>query len=671
MRQRRCVLAILSLLLSLHSPGSGEAFTGLQSQRAAGSVAEPPQQNQSLCGSMSTDRVLRATETPYVLCAARGMNVTGGATLHIEPGVTVLAEPGARLRIMTDGALHAAGSQASLIRIRGADPVPGSWIGLWIESDAQQNELSFVEVAHGGNGRYGSLLLSQQARVLIQNSVFRDSGTWGVNVASPGVSLPDFRANRFHGNTLTPLRIYAQQMHWIDGESRFSGNGRDVIEVPRGTLSQDAQVWRRTTVPFLLRGYINVSVPLEIEPGFRMLVADGAQSLRIRTDGSIRAVGTAAEPIRFTADTSQPGAWSGIWIESAAGNELRFVEIAHGGRGGGFHNLLLGGSAAVTVTDSIIRDSAAVGINVSSRSALLSEAGNFFARNALGDIRSEGEVRIVGGAPPFEPTDHESPAGLARAPDNVLAAPHEAGTGAERAQGFGNDQAATQSDAAQAPCPLGQGAVCGVDGYSYADACAAACARVAVRHAGPCEADPAIDHPVRLPDFEAELAPGETATFTLSEIRDDDGNVIADFRDYSFVSGSFDRDTVSMLTGAATTRVTLLREIAQAYSFEYEAVGPAGQLGRGSITISPALRLTVSGTVRDTRNAEQIPGVMVELVPEGVSAITDVQGNFVLRNLRSRSGTLIASHPAYDAARVDIDGQSHVEISMLPHMENQ
>lgn len=355
--------------------------------------------NLALCGTLTTDRVLVSSSEPYVLCRS-GASVTGGATLAIEPGVTIVAEPGAALRVRTDSVLRAIGSEADPILFAGVDPTPGSWTGIWLESSAQENELSWVEIAHGGTSSYANLYLDQSASIRISNSTFRDAGTWGVHVADSSVSLPDFRANRFHGNSLSPIRMFANQMRWIDGDSRFTGNGQDLIEIRQGTLSGDPHVWRRTTVPFLLAGSVSVDTRLEVQPGFRLLAADGAGSIRIRRDGSISAVGTADQPIRFTSASGEPGAWSGLWIESDRNNELRFVEIAHGGRGS-LDNIYLGSGATVTVENSVIRNGAAYGINVASGTATVAQTGNFFQNNASGDLRLGAEVMTLGGVPQF------------------------------------------------------------------------------------------------------------------------------------------------------------------------------------------------------------------------------------------------------------------------------
>jgi hypothetical protein len=170
----------------------------------------------------------------------------------------------------------------------------------------------------------------------------------------------------------------------------------------------------------------------------------------------------------------------------------------------------------------------------------------------------------------------------------------------------------------------------------------------------------------RLADFEAVLRPGETTSFMLDVVRDENGNVIDDFRDFRFTGGNFDPEVISMLTGDNTTRVTLQRSIQEPYSFEYTAVNSDRQIGCGTITIRPAQGFSVSGTVRDARSQEVIPGAQVVVAGSNLGAITDVQGNFILRNLPSLQGTLIVSIVGYETAQVPINGNSHLDIGLVP-----
>jgi len=174
-------------------------------------------------------------------------------------------------------------------------------------------------------------------------------------------------------------------MRWIDGDSTFSGNGDDVIEVPVNVTihGPETHTWSKTQVPFAVSVGFQVRTHVVVEPGFQLWASGG--HIRVQSDGSISAVGSPLDVVLFTARPEVPGTWGGFWIESAdARNEFEYVEIAYGGAPD-FHNILLGGASYLEVRDSLIRDSAACGIRVPTGASLrLSDVD--FDNNAGGDV---------------------------------------------------------------------------------------------------------------------------------------------------------------------------------------------------------------------------------------------------------------------------------------------
>ncbi len=362
-------------------------------KHASVAVTVEPKLDLELCGTIARDRTLDIVGTPYVLCRG-GAAVTNGAVLRIEPGVTVVSD-GGTLQIQgsyTDfvtkrfhpaGVIVAVGTADAPIRFTGAVAEPGSWGGIWIRSEDELNRLSFVEVAYGGLRDRRNLELTSEGRVTITDSVFRNALGYGLFVGSGNVELPGFARNTFYGNSSAAIRMNPQHMPYMDGASTFAANGVDAIEVRSGSLpGPHTIVWPSTTAPFWLAGRIDVDTRLEVAPGFQA-VASGSW-IRVRSGGTIVAVGTRDQPISFTGYPPEPGAWNGIRIESdAPDNEFHHVDIAHGGGAAGYHNITL--SAHLTLTGSTIRDSARCGIWLG-RGAALSTSENTFFGNASGDI---------------------------------------------------------------------------------------------------------------------------------------------------------------------------------------------------------------------------------------------------------------------------------------------
>ena len=347
-----------------------------------------------VCGYIRHNRTLDIIDAPYVLCRG-GATVTDGAVLRIEPGVTVVSEGGrlhihsaytnyATKRFHPAGLIYAVGTEDAPIRFEGVRAEPGIWGGIRITSADQHNQLTFVEVAHGGLRDRHNVELTGQARVTITDSLFRDALGHGLFVGSATVDLAGFARNSFHGNSGAGMRIDLMHMPSIDEASTFTANGVDAIEVRSGTTlsGPETHVWPRTQAPFWLTRGINVNTHLDIEPGFQSVASE--TWIRVWSEGSITAVGTPLEPISFTGYPPEPGAWSGIRIESdSPENQLQHVDIAHGGRASRHNNITLSGR--LTLTDSTVRDSAACGIQLG-RNATLTESDNTYFGNASGDI---------------------------------------------------------------------------------------------------------------------------------------------------------------------------------------------------------------------------------------------------------------------------------------------
>lgn len=172
---------------------------------------------------------------------------------------------------------------------------------------------------------------------------------------------------------------------------------------------------------------------------------------------------------------------------------------------------------------------------------------------------------------------------------------------------------------------------------------------------------------IRLTDFEAVLRPGETTSFMLGVVTDENGNVIDDFKDFRFTGGNFNPEIISWETkGESTTHVTLQSNIHEPYSFEYYAVNLEEQIGCGTITIRPVSEVSVSGTVMDAITQDPIPGVQVQIADRQRATETNDQGSYEFTNLSSLDGVLIVSHVGYETARVSIGRNTIVNITLHP-----
>ncbi len=135
---------------------------------------------------------------------------------------------------------------------------------------------------------------------------------------------------------------------------------------------------------YLVNKLLFVRSNLTVEPGVRIaFTADSG--LTVSTTGSIKAVGTSAEPCVFTGEQAVKGFWRGLNILSNdTNNELVYCVVEYGG-GKGFDgadlrtNIMVANSGRLKMENSISRSSAGYGIYTRGQSAVL----DGFANNIL------------------------------------------------------------------------------------------------------------------------------------------------------------------------------------------------------------------------------------------------------------------------------------------------
>jgi hypothetical protein len=138
-------------------------------------------------------------------------------TLTIEPGTTVLFEPGEAFGIGYAGwdyvTLVADGTAGTII-FDGVVPEPGGWAGIDFGPATQlvgESRLIHCRIAHGGSprprGAGGNVLISGNAPI-IRDCDIRDSASWGIWLYDVSVAEPDSleAANRFEGNAAGKVR---------------------------------------------------------------------------------------------------------------------------------------------------------------------------------------------------------------------------------------------------------------------------------------------------------------------------------------------------------------------------------------------------------------------------------------------------------------------------------
>ena len=292
------------------------------------------------------------------------VRVPAGVTLTVEPGVQVMGEGYAELKVQ--GHLSAVGTETQPITFTSsADSGPQQWAGLVF--DGGTGELRHVTVRYGGDqdslNRYSNItvqdvlsgavriessvireeygyyssstdygLYVENSRVVVSDTLFANNGNEDGDYAlyATGDSVITVTHSTFQDNVGWAAWMEVDDVHRMSG-NLFSGNGHDRVRIPGGSTAETG-VWRAQSG---LAGYdlqddvrVPAGVTLTVEPGVQVM-GEGYAELKVQ--GHLSAVGTETQPITFTSSAdSGPQQWAGLVFDGGTG-ELRHVTVRYGG----------------------------------------------------------------------------------------------------------------------------------------------------------------------------------------------------------------------------------------------------------------------------------------------------------------------------------------------------
>ncbi|MCA9968824.1 MAG: right-handed parallel beta-helix repeat-containing protein, partial [Anaerolineales bacterium] len=241
---------------------------------------------------------------PYLLAGVVGVHHVGtapGSTLTIEPGVVVQSEG---VGFYVEGQLQAVGTAVSPILFTADTPTAGSWDGLHIQGTAQApntgSTLAYVTVAYGGQYKSANLHLDWAAAT-ITHCTFRDAvslGAFPVHGILAADSTAVIRDSHFANNHDYAVYFSALSADPVLENLTAAGNGTDGIALIHSDLA-GAHRWEASGLPYYLLGQVDVlaGAELTVAPGVEVRAAGSPLDVA----GTLRAIGTAARPITFTA----------------------------------------------------------------------------------------------------------------------------------------------------------------------------------------------------------------------------------------------------------------------------------------------------------------------------------------------------------------------------------
>ncbi len=304
------------------------------------------------------------------------LTIAAGVTLSIQPGVVLLPKA-----IIVKGTLKAEGTAEEPIVFTGDEEKAwGEWQNIKFEPGSGKSVLDHVEVKYGGFISGSGGVEISAASPTITNSVFYKNKGYGI--LSPDGGSPEIAANSFSANGGSSAIRYAAgngesgeiNIHDNDVEygnggiyvgingtgsavgTDLSGNtivgtsgtgltysGPDIpTNITENTLIANSNngiyvdgtvahssTWKDAGTLMHLSSDLTIAagVTLSIQPGVVLLPK------AIIVKGTLKAEGTAEEPIVFTGDEEKTtGEWKNIKFESGSGaSVLNYVEVKFGG----------------------------------------------------------------------------------------------------------------------------------------------------------------------------------------------------------------------------------------------------------------------------------------------------------------------------------------------------
>lgn len=290
-------------------------------------------------GEIDTNEVWWPSANPHVLT---GNVYTGdNVTLTIKPGCVVQAEADVELYCgyANPGSIIAVGTPDSAITFTSrTDTVAGFWKGLsFYAQTISTARMSYCNVLFAGktSDNQGAVVV-EGFELSFDHNLVRKSGTCGVWLGS-SASFADFTSNTITGCVKYPVHIASNYVGTLGAGNTLTGNTKSGIEVYSTQVNVDA-TWRNHGVPYIITDDIGIdgNATVTIEPGTTLaLQGDVEFYCGYAGPGAIIAVGTAASPIKFTADgDTVAGIWDALSFYGQTTSQARLsyviVECAGG-----------------------------------------------------------------------------------------------------------------------------------------------------------------------------------------------------------------------------------------------------------------------------------------------------------------------------------------------------
>ncbi|WP_144060729.1 hypothetical protein [Salinarchaeum sp. Harcht-Bsk1] len=254
--------------------------------------------------------------------------------LTLESGVVIEFAADAGLKF-TGGTLLTTGTPADPVFLVGETAQRGFWQGLRFEgSTADTNLLESAVIAHAGSELWHGGDISR-AGLFVRDSIIELNNSTIRNHRRSGLTVPDGAVDLSVSNTVfeaneRPARLHPDLVGDFEPSNVVRDNDDDRVKAA-GTGSGDTittdQIWQSPGVPFYVTKNLTTEAYLTVDPGTTIEFKAG-KGLDVN-GGTLRAPGTAEDPITVRGEESGRGTWQGLRFVNtvSADNLLEHVVV--------------------------------------------------------------------------------------------------------------------------------------------------------------------------------------------------------------------------------------------------------------------------------------------------------------------------------------------------------
>ena len=332
-------------------------------------------------------------EVDYFYAGNDYLIVENNATLTIEPDVTIqFTNTGKRggMQIQAGATIKAIGTADKRIRFIGTNNDKGSWVGIQLESNTD-NQFAYCDFLNAGSWDrtdQGAMNLIYGAKVGISHCKFTNGNGQGLFVNDYGgvCQISAFNNNVIEGFELAPVYIYTgnlKQLEKFDMTSNLSNNKKPYIDIRNPNMSENVTI-NGTTVPYNFLSTITLTNNLTINEGVTIYLGDNHSI--VGSSALIMINGTAARKVRLTRmPSSDPHNWA--YITFGVGSVVKHCIFEYGGKTGwGIIGIIDGTNLTLENVEINNSDTYGAGTGANNCNWIINHTNVTFSNNKLGNF---------------------------------------------------------------------------------------------------------------------------------------------------------------------------------------------------------------------------------------------------------------------------------------------